>query len=129
MTQQEILDYLATLSFICRGYLPTPIIGLKQGYFDSQQKRMAQLVDSANRGRSESEPYVHYVESRIVNQREELLCHLSDNTIEPYSERPPCGYDFKQTILSGLWDGELHKYTCPKCGVTGEYRAPLLTKE
>ncbi len=39
--------------------------------------------------------------------------------------RAGCGYDFNETILSNPLDGEEHDYECPRCGVTGVYRAPL----
>ena len=44
-------------------------------------------------------------------------------------DRPGCGYDFNDTIMSNPLDGEVHKYECPDCGVKGEYRAPIFTEE
>lgn len=38
--------------------------------------------------------------------------------------RKGCGYDFNETIMAGPMDGEEHVYTCPSCGLQGEYRAP-----
>jgi len=38
--------------------------------------------------------------------------------------RSGCGYDFNETILKNPLDGKEHDYKCPKCGVTGSYRAP-----
>lgn len=40
--------------------------------------------------------------------------------------RVPCGYDFNSIVLSGPLDGREHAYTCPRCGVQGAYRAPLI---
>jgi hypothetical protein len=40
--------------------------------------------------------------------------------------RAACGYDFNATILAGALDGEEHAFTCPRCGVTGSYRAPRI---
>jgi hypothetical protein len=39
--------------------------------------------------------------------------------------RAGCGYDFNDTIAAGPLDGMLHTYQCPKCGLQGEYTAPL----
>lgn len=39
-----------------------------------------------------------------------------------------CGYDFNTTILNGPLDGRIVQYTCPKCGVAGEYQSPNFTE-
>jgi hypothetical protein len=41
------------------------------------------------------------------------------------ASRPGCGYDFTETVLSNPLDGQERDYVCPRCGVTGSYRAPL----
>lgn len=43
--------------------------------------------------------------------------------------RKRCGADFNDIVLAGPLDGKRHEYTCPKCGVTGTYTAPLFTVE
>lgn len=40
--------------------------------------------------------------------------------------REPCGGDFNEIILANPLDGALRYYTCPDCGATGTYRAPLI---
>jgi hypothetical protein len=40
--------------------------------------------------------------------------------------RKPCGFDFNETILAGELDGQDHEYECPRCQVTGTYRAPKI---
>lgn len=40
--------------------------------------------------------------------------------------RQGCGADFNNIIVAGPLDGELHAYECPACGLSGEYRAPLV---
>lgn len=45
------------------------------------------------------------------------------------AKRKPCGYDFNETILAAPFDGEIHKYKCPKCGLVGVYRAPQFEAE
>lgn len=40
------------------------------------------------------------------------------------ASRLGCGYDFNNVIVAGPHDGQLHEYTCPKCKLTGQYRAP-----
>lgn len=38
--------------------------------------------------------------------------------------RSACGYDFNKTIMAGAFDGKVHAYKCPNCGLEGEYKAP-----
>ncbi|NOT08951.1 MAG: hypothetical protein HOP28_12200 [Gemmatimonadales bacterium] len=40
--------------------------------------------------------------------------------------RQHCGADFNETILANPLDGEDHEYTCPRCQLTGTYRAPSI---
>ena len=37
----------------------------------------------------------------------------------------PCNYDFNKIVVAGPLDGKEHSFTCPKCGQSGSYRAPL----
>lgn len=37
----------------------------------------------------------------------------------------PCNYDFNSIVIAGSLDGKAHSFTCPKCGQSGSYRAPL----
>lgn len=39
--------------------------------------------------------------------------------------RKRCGADFNDIIAAGPLDGSEQTYKCPKCGLTGRYRAPL----
>lgn len=41
------------------------------------------------------------------------------------ANRSGCGADFNDIIVAGPWDGETHEYKCSKCGLEGEYRAPV----
>lgn len=55
---------------------------------------------------------------------------LADGRLEEAAEedkagRAGCGADFNDIVCAGPLDGKLHPYECPKCGVTGEYRAPF----
>lgn len=128
MTRQEILEYHRTLTFLCRGYLPVKARYLVEELIKNGDADFAGLIDGANRGRTEDEPFVHTVVKQD-HPRYPVLMLLSDGTSEPYVRRPMCGYNFVRTILAGPWDGKDHEYTCPQCGVRGEYRAPLLTGE
>jgi len=38
--------------------------------------------------------------------------------------RKGCGADFSDVVCAGPFDGELHAYVCPQCGVEGAYIAP-----
>jgi hypothetical protein len=38
-----------------------------------------------------------------------------------------CGADFNDIVCAGPLDGSTCTYTCPRCGVTGEYIAPCFT--
>lgn len=42
--------------------------------------------------------------------------------------RRGCGYNFNETVESYPFDGEEHKYTCPKCGIKGSFRSPKFGK-
>jgi hypothetical protein len=42
-----------------------------------------------------------------------------------FAYRNNCGYDFNEIVLSNPLDGKEHSYTCPHCGQTGMYTAPL----
>ena len=35
-----------------------------------------------------------------------------------------CGHDFNKIVLAGKFDGKMHGYTCPACGLKGTYFAP-----
>jgi hypothetical protein len=43
--------------------------------------------------------------------------------------RPGCGADFNAIVIAGPLDGQAHAYTCPTCGVSGTYTAPLFELE
>ena len=45
------------------------------------------------------------------------------------SGRSGCGADFNDIIVAGPKDGQNHEYTCPHCGLKGEYKAPIFPKE
>ncbi|HEV8448606.1 MAG TPA: hypothetical protein VGQ44_17370 [Gemmatimonadaceae bacterium] len=36
-----------------------------------------------------------------------------------------CGANTNDVICAGPFDGAIHEYTCPRCGVHARYRAPL----
>lgn len=38
--------------------------------------------------------------------------------------RAGCGADFNEIVVNGKWDGQVHPYKCPACGLEGIYRAP-----
>ena len=59
----------------------------------------------------------------IAEQDWEGLLRRVASLVSTHTE--DCGYDFNDTIVAGPWDGKLHDYQCPRCGVAGSYRAPL----
>ena len=59
----------------------------------------------------------------ITEQDWENLLRRVASLVSAHTE--VCGYDFNDTVVAGPWDGELHNYQCPRCGVVGSYRSPL----
>jgi len=43
--------------------------------------------------------------------------------------RPGCGHDFNDVVCAGPLDGKMHSYTCPDCGLSATYTAPLYVLE
>jgi len=39
----------------------------------------------------------------------------------------PCGFDFNGIVLAVPFDGQERSYECPRCGVTGTFRSPLIS--
>ena len=50
---------------------------------------------------------------------------LAEARASDRANRSGCGNDFNIIVVGGAWDGKIHEYECPKCGLTGEYRAPV----
>ncbi len=50
---------------------------------------------------------------------------LAEARASDRANRSGCGFDFNETVAEGSWDGKIHEYECPKCGLKGEYRAPV----
>lgn len=125
MTRADIAATLATLTFSCKGRLSSAAVAHKARLLARPDTRaLADLIDRANRGRSETDPIVILVEPP-AHPRLPPLAHLSNGGVEPYQPRPPCGSPFlRALLLAGAFDGQVHRYTCPECGVVGIYQAP-----
>jgi hypothetical protein len=74
-------------------------------------------VDEWNRGRREEEPVIFWVETGIA--------YYENGEQHLYRPVPPCNYDFNNIILANPFDGQSHRYVCPRCSVSGTYDAPL----
>jgi len=123
-TRKEIIKELDNILAPCRGPLPSKARALVNQLLEMKQIPTALYIDAANRGRREDEPFVQYVED-MPGRRGGLLSVLSNGEKEPFSERAQCGYNFSHLVMTGPLDGLVHEYQCPRCGVTGEYQAPL----
>lgn len=52
-----------------------------------------------------------------------------DASVLSAAARDYCGYDLTEVFAKGPFDGELHEYECPRCGLVGEYRAAHFNEE
>lgn len=120
MTREEIIASETAVPKFCRGYLSVAARRLKQQAWDRGLVDLAVMVDVANRCRTEDELAVLFV----LYSQTEAIATLEGGSTEPYAPRR-CDYNFNYTILAGPFDGKVHSYQCPRCGVTGEYQAPL----
>lgn len=125
MTKDEIVETLKQMTFTCKGYLSPVALAYKaQMLKNPETKPLAEAIAVANRGRRDSEPIVIEL-TQPTNLRLPPIAHLSNGMTEAYQPRPACGSNFmRQLLLDRDFDGQVHEYQCPDCGVTGIYQAP-----
>lgn len=127
MTEEELIADIRAVARTCRGPLPSGARAYIAELLQRGDKGTARIVDVYNRGREENVPFV--VRLGTLPRPGTADMHefvFSDGSIRTDVQAEICGYDFNNIIADGPFDGQGHTYTCPQCGVTGFYHAPLL---
>jgi len=86
----------------------------------NKKEKEAIVKDTALTCRGPLPPKARKLVNKLLEAGDVEKARLVDD-----ENRPGCGYDFNETVLSNPLDGKIHEYECPDCGVTGEYRAPI----
>lgn len=129
MKRNTIIAEIRSVQRTCRGPLPDRARQVVNQLLADGHLYKAQMVDAANRSRPAAHPCVIDVIEKPEERRHKLFAVFEGGAVVPYRTGTPCGYDFNEIIVTGQWDGCEHAYTCPKCGVTGYYQAPLYEVE